>query len=76
MLYIFLFIRLLSLSRRLFPEVSQKWLDRKKNAEAKETRFQEERKEAYTAAYKQTENVSYHYILPEVYRFGKNRKSY
>ena len=74
MLYIFLFIKLLSLSLRLYCEVTRKWLDRMKNAKAKERNFQKEREKAYNAAYKQLENVSYYYILPEVYGSGKNRK--
>ena len=68
------FSRTVSFSPVLYSEVTRKWLDRMENAEARERKFQLEREQAYTAAYQQTENVSYYYILPEVYRFGKNRK--
>ena len=60
----------------MYAEVTRKWPDEMGIAEAKETKFQKEREKAYTEAYQQIKNVSYYYILPEVYRFGKNLKSY
>ena len=57
-----------------YAEVRLRWPDEMGIAEANEILFQSERIQAYTAAYQQAENVSYYYILPDVYGSGKNRK--